>query len=88
MASEKIRRLMEKREALNARIRQEQLRHQATERKADTRRKVLAGALVLEWAAQDSDFAAVFHEKLGRFLVRDADRALFDLAPLPGEKSA
>jgi hypothetical protein len=60
----------------------------ATERKSDTRRKVLAGALALEWAAEDRQFAAVFREKLGRFLVRDADRALFDLAPVQQEKSA
>jgi hypothetical protein len=79
MASEKMKQLIAKREALNARIRQEQIRAAATERKADTRRKVLAGALALEWAAQDGEFAAMLRAKLNGFLVREADRALFDL---------
>jgi hypothetical protein len=88
MASKKIDELMKKREALNARIRQEQIRAAATERKADTRRKVLAGALALEWAAEDAEFSARFMAKLSRFLVRDADRALFGMVALQNDKSA
>ncbi len=54
----KLNRLIEKREAVNARIRQEQNKLRASERKSDTRRKVLAGAAVLEWAKRDSEFSS------------------------------
>ena len=82
MASSKLHRLIEKREAVTARIKQEQNKMRATERRSDTRRKVLAGAAVLEWAKRDSEFAARLNSELKAFLVRDADRALFNLPPL------
>jgi hypothetical protein len=82
MANNKLTELIEKRNAVNARIKREQTKLQATERKADTRRKVLAGATVLEWAARDTAFAARLKEELKRFLVRDADRVLFGFEPV------
>ena len=75
----KLKRLIEQREAVNARIRQEQNKLLASERKSDTRRKILAGAAVLQWAAKDNDFSAKLMVELKAFLVRDADRALFAL---------
>jgi len=83
MASSKLQRLIEKRDAVNARITQEQNKLRSNERRSDTRRKVLAGATVLEWAKRDSEFSSRLMVELKRFLVRDADRALFDLPPLP-----
>ena len=83
MADSKLKRLIEKREAVNARIQQEQNKLRADERRTDTRRKVLAGATVLEWAKRDSEFSPRLMTELKRFLVRDADRTLFGLAPLP-----
>ena len=77
---------MEKREALNASIKQQQNKLRADERKSDTRRKVLAGATVLEWARRDSEFSSRLMTELRRFLVRDADRELFGLPPLPHRK--
>jgi hypothetical protein len=88
MADSRLKQLIEKRNAVNARIKREQNKLRSGERKNDTRRKILAGALALEWAAQDDEFAVMLSTKLSRFLVRDADRALFDLAPLPVDKSA
>jgi len=82
MAQDKLQRLIEKRNAVNAHIRQEQNKLKAGGRRDDTRRKVLAGAAVLQWAARDSDFAARLQGELRAFLVRDADRALFGLPPL------
>jgi hypothetical protein len=78
----KLNRLIEQRNAVNARIKQEQNKQRASERKSDTRRKVLAGATVLEWAKKDSEFSSRLMAELKAFLVRDADRALFGLAPL------
>lgn len=84
MANNTLRQLIEKREAVNARIRREQNKVKAVGRKDDTRRKILAGAVVLEWAGKDSEFSAKLMAELKRFLVRDADRTLFGLPPLPG----
>ena len=82
----KLKKLIEQREAVNARIRQEQNKQRAGERKSDTRRKVLAGATVLEWAKRDTEFSSRLMAELKRFLVRDDDRALFGLPPLPNKE--
>lgn len=50
------------------------------ERKADTRRKLLVGAMYLEMAQQDLAFQAQHEARLDAFLKRPSDRALFDLA--------
>lgn len=81
MANSKLKRLIEKRDAVNARIKQEQNKARSNERKSDTRRKILAGATVLEWAARDNEFSKLLTGELGKFLVRDTDRALFNLPP-------
>jgi division protein CdvB (Snf7/Vps24/ESCRT-III family) len=86
MATDKLKKLLEKREALAARIRQQQNRQKAVERRADTRRKVLAGAAVLQWASKDNDFSTRLMGELKNFLLRDADRALFGLPPLERKK--
>jgi hypothetical protein len=79
MADTKLNRLIEKRDAVNARIRREQNKLDATKRRSDTRRKVLAGAAVLEWAKRDNAFATQLGAELKAFLVRDSDRDLFGL---------
>jgi hypothetical protein len=88
MAEAKLKQLTEKRNAMNARIRREQNKLAADKRKADTRRKVLAGAAVLEWAARDTDFSMRLMSELQRFLVRDADRVIFGFAPVEKPKDA
>ena len=85
MVSSKLKRLIEKREAVNARIKLEQNKVRSNQRKSDTRRKILAGAAVLQWAAKDEAFAKLLMAELGKFLVREDDRALFGL-PLTGNK--
>jgi hypothetical protein len=82
MADAKLKLLIEKRDAVNARIKKEQGKLRAVERKSDTRRKVLAGATVLEWAKRNSAFGSALMGELKAFLVRDDDRALFGLSPL------
>jgi hypothetical protein len=88
MAEAKLKQLMEKRNAVNARIRREQNKLAADKRKVDTRRKVLAGAAVLEWAARDTEFSMRLMSELRSFLVRDADRALFGLPPVEKPRNA
>ena len=55
----------------------------ARKRKEDTRKKILAGALVL--AEQDLTIRAWLTRTLNRALKRSDERALFGLPPLPEE---
>ena len=48
-------------------------------RRQDTRRKVLAGAFLLELMAKDADLQKQMLGRLSAFLVREDDRALFGL---------
>ncbi|MDQ2734371.1 MAG: hypothetical protein M3Y55_05130 [Pseudomonadota bacterium] len=48
-------------------------------RRQDTRRKVLAGAMLIELMAKDTDLQKQMLGKLSTFLVRPDDRALFGL---------
>lgn len=86
MADNRLKQLIEKRNAVNERIKREQNKLRAGERSSDTRRKVLAGAAVLQWAAKDNDFSAKLMAELKTFLVRDADRALFGLPHVKGKE--
>ncbi len=55
-------------------------RAQEITRKQDTRRKILAGAMLLELMAKDADLQKQMMAKLEGFLTREDDRALFGLA--------
>lgn len=91
MAGEKLEKLLAERKALDARIQQEKNRENERKRKDETRRKILAGAVVLDEAEKHPTYKAELFALLGRFLVRPADRVLFGLEPLPegkGEKPA
>lgn len=78
-------RLLERRAQLDARIQQRRARLEQTERKLDTRRKVLLGAFALE-SLRRANIAPkdlrVAGASFAEWLVRDADRALFGLEPL------
>jgi hypothetical protein len=52
-------------------------------RKLENRRKVLAGAAVLDEAARNPEYRASLWALLGRFLLRPDERALFGFEPLP-----
>ena len=66
---------------LDAATRRLRARAAATERKLDTRRKILAGFWVFTRADQDPEAARRLTQELDGFLERDRDRALFNLAP-------
>ena len=67
---------------------QQRAKLQGEERKKDTRRKILAGAMVLELMAESDDAGRKVLARLDLFLKRADDRALFGLAPLPGDAAA
>jgi hypothetical protein len=85
MSGEKLQKLLEQRKTIDARIRQEQGRENERKRKADTRRKILAGAAVLDEAEKRLEFREELYKLLGRFLTRADDRAMFGLETM-GEK--
>ena len=60
-------------------------RERNQERKNDTRRKIIAGALVLEHTAKNpqSDFAKKVKSLINEYTIDDKSRRLFDLDPLP-----
>jgi large subunit ribosomal protein L7/L12 len=80
MGSDRLGKLLEQREVMNARIRREQAKAKSQARKDDTRRKILAGAAVIERAARDTAFKSELDGLLEGFLTRPDDRALFGLA--------
>lgn len=53
------------------------------ERKNETRRKILAGSLVLEMMQLDESFKNGLMIRLNKYLKRSDDRAIFGLPPLP-----
>jgi hypothetical protein len=78
---DKLEKLLEKERQLKARIQKERARLNVTERKRDTRRKVLAGAAVLSRVEDGRWPRERFLQMMDEFLDRDHDRALFDLPP-------
>ncbi|MBV9828312.1 MAG: hypothetical protein JO001_21985 [Alphaproteobacteria bacterium] len=77
--------LRRKRDQLDAQLRALEARKKHAERKADTRRKVIAGALALEHltANRDSEFGRILFRLLDEYVVRPHDRALFDFLASP-----
>ena len=81
--------LRKKRAQLDAQIRAVSARQVKEARKIDTRRKIVAGAVVLEHCEHDSEFKVAMTRIFDRFMTRNKDRVLFDLPPLPdGDKPA
>jgi hypothetical protein len=81
MANDTLEKLLAKRDEMNAKIRRVLGRDRTRKRRQDTRRKIIAGALVL--AEEDPAIKAWLTRTLDKLLTREDDRALFDLAPLP-----
>ena len=69
--------------ALAARLKQLEQREKAGERKADTKRKILVGAVVLDYARKDPRLDVWLRRRLDELLKRPQDRALFGLATPP-----
>lgn len=76
-ATEQLAELEKKAAALKARIDAIKARGRSAERKADTRRKVILGGLLLAKAEQDERFSRVV-EQLLKAVERPADKTAFD----------
>ena len=66
---------------ITARIQAVEAKHKVSERKKDTRRKILVGSYYLENAIKN-DRVQEIKKTMDKFLTRDSDRSLFDLPPL------
>jgi hypothetical protein len=77
--ADRLKTLRERREQLDAQLRALEARSKQAEPKADTRRKVIAGALALEHYEKnpDSEFHRIIFRLLNEYVVRPHDRALF-----------
>ena len=84
---DRIRNLEEQRARINAEIQRVRSRESQEERKRETRRKILAGAMVLDRVARGDLSEQLFKADMDRFLDRDQDRALFELPPRPTDRS-
>ena len=83
--ADRLRRLEERRARINAEIQRVKSRESLEERKRDTRRKILAGAMVLDRVARKKVSEKLFKADMDSFLERDQDRALFGLPPRPAD---
>ena len=79
MSHEKIEKLEQKQAQLKARLQQLRAKENAKQRKIETRKKILAGAAVLDAASRDSATKDRLTKILDGFLTAERDRALFDL---------
>ena len=88
--SERLRKLEQRQEKLKRDIAKERSRLAQKQRRDDTRRKIIAGALALEHRDknQDTAFAQIMDRLLDKHVKGDTERALFDLAPLPQNDNA
>ena len=78
MSQDERARLLEKKARIDARLKALAIADQKQKRKDDTRRKIIAGALALEHATINNEFAAQLASLLNRYVERPEDRALFD----------
>ena len=73
---------------IDAKLKAIKARERNQERKKDTRRKIIIGALALEHTNKNphSEFAKKMHSLINEYTIDDKSRALFDLDPLPEDE--
>ena len=75
----RLEQLLKKQEELKAQIRKEKNKLSQAQRKQDTRRKILLGALMIELMKKGELDEKKIIKKLDGFLTKEIDRKLFDL---------
>lgn len=86
--AERIRKLEEERARINAEIQRVKGRESQEERKRETRRRILAGGMVLAQVERGEMSKEKLSADLDRFLARDRDRELFGLPPRQAKAEA
>jgi septal ring factor EnvC (AmiA/AmiB activator) len=77
-SKQSLERLKEQREKLNARIQAQESRLKNTERKKDTRRKILICSYFIDEAQKENKVDSL-KTLMDKYLKRNSDRLLFDL---------
>jgi len=75
----KLKKLEQQKARLDAQIAKEKTKISSKQRKEETRRKILTGAVVLEEMKKDEDLKSKIDELLALKLTLDNDRVLFNL---------
>ncbi len=75
----KIDKIQQQIQALKEQLKKEKSKQNARQRKIDTRKKILLGAMLMHWVDNGQFNEADLLKGLDKFLVRNIDRALFDL---------
>lgn len=90
MSAPRLQKLLDKREQLDAQIKALEARTRTQERKNDTRRKIIWGALAMTDIAKHPDTPAAKHLRrlADEYVTRPGDRALLGLSPLPDQGEA
>jgi hypothetical protein len=81
----KLDKLKAQQEKLKARIQLMESRAKDSERKKDTRRKILVGSYFIEKAKEKNQWDEI-KERMDTFLTRNSDRILFELPLLEEEE--
>jgi hypothetical protein len=92
MADSRLEKLQKQREQIDAKLRQLKAQERLKARRADSRRKIIAGALALEHAEAHGDDDPAFRDTLfrllNRYVTRPQDRALFGLPERESQEPA
>ncbi len=81
---EKLTQLKQRAAQLQARIQKENAKVRGQNRKRETRRKIIAGALALEHAEKNEGaFRDTLFRLMDEYVTKDDERSLFGLPPLP-----
>ncbi len=78
----KLQRLEKRKKQIQSQILKEQNKEKTKARKADTRRKIIMGAIALSHMEKDAEFRAICERLQREGIKGDIDRALFNLEPL------
>ena len=81
--NQKLKRLQDKKDQIEARIKNIEASEQAKAKKEDTRRKILIGAFYMEQMAKIEEVKTKVLAYLDGFLTRPMDRKLFGLSERP-----
>lgn len=76
---EKLAALQAQKNKLNLKIQKQNTAIRAKQRKEDTRRKIIVGALALEHCEHDAEFEAILNRLIAKHVTRPNDRTLFGL---------
>jgi transketolase len=79
----RLKKLRQQQEKIKKQIALEKNKQTKEARNTDTRRKILDGALIQNYAKENPDFLTTLNKLRNENLTRNTDRALFNLPPLP-----